>query len=38
MQPVIVLLVSPILFKESVTRRKIVCVVVALFGMVLVSG
>ena len=38
MQPVIVLLVSPILFKESVTRRKIVCVVVALFGMMLVSG
>ena len=38
MQPVIVLLVSPILFKESVTLRKIVCVVVALFGMMLVSG
>ena len=38
MQPVIVLLVSPILFRESITLRKIACVVVALFGMVLVSG
>lgn len=38
MQPVIVLLVSPILFKEPVTLRKVICVAVALFGMVLVSG
>jgi RarD protein len=38
MQPVIVLLVSPFLFKEAVTLRKILCVAAALAGMVLVSG
>ena len=38
MEPVIVILVSPILFKEALTKRKIICVAVALFGMLLVSG
>ena len=38
MQPVIVLLVSPLLFKEPVTLRKFLCVAAALAGMVLVSG
>ena len=36
--PVIVILVSPILFKESLPARKIVCVIVALVGMVFVTG
>lgn len=36
--PVIVILVSPILFKEPLPARKIVCVVVALVGMVFVTG
>ena len=36
--PVIVILVSPILFKEKLSSRKIVCVVVALIGMVFVTG
>lgn len=38
MQPVIVLLVSPLLFREPVTLRKFLCVAAALAGMVLVSG
>ena len=38
MQPVIVLLVSPFLFKERLTLRKILCAAIALVGMVLVSG
>lgn len=38
MQPVIVLLVSPLLFGEKITPRKILCVVIALAGMVLVTG
>ena len=38
MQPVIVLLVSPILFRERITPRKAVCAAVAVYGMVLVSG
>lgn len=38
MQPVMIILVSPLLFKESLTKKKIVCVMVAVFGMVLVSG
>ena len=38
MQPVMIILVSPILFKEALTKRKVICVVVAVFGMLLVSG
>ena len=38
MQPVIVVLVSPLLFREHLPPRKIVCVAVALLGMVFVSG
>ena len=38
MQPVIVLLVSPIVLKEKLTVRKIFCILTACFGMVLVSG
>ena len=36
--PVIVILVSPVLFKEPLPARKIVCVIVALVGMVFVTG
>ena len=38
MAPIFVILVSPILFKEKLTGKKILCVVVALAGMVMVSG
>lgn len=36
--PVIVILVSPLVLKESLTWKKLVCVFVALLGMVFVSG
>lgn len=36
--PVIVILVSPILLKEKLTAKKLLCVIVALIGMVFVSG
>ncbi len=36
--PMFVLLASPIVLKERLTVRKVVCVLVALFGMVFVSG
>ena len=38
MEPTIVLLLSPLLFKEKLTLRKWICVVVSFVGMVLVSG
>ena len=38
MQPTIIVLVSPLVFKERLTVRKAICAAVALFGMVLVSG
>ncbi|MCR5161653.1 MAG: DMT family transporter [Lachnospiraceae bacterium] len=38
MQPVIVILVSPLLLKERFTVRKCICVIVSLTGMVFVSG
>ncbi len=36
--PVLVIAVSPIFLKERLTLKKLVCVTVALFGMVFVSG
>ena len=36
--PVMVILVSPILLKEKLTAKKLSCVLVALLGMVFVSG
>ena len=36
--PVIVILVSPLVLKEALTWKKLVCVFVALLGMVFVSG
>ena len=38
MQPTIVTLLSPAIFKERLTPRKMACAVVAVIGMVLVSG
>ncbi|MBQ3523846.1 MAG: DMT family transporter [Clostridia bacterium] len=38
MAPVFVIIASPILFKEKITLKKAICVIVALVGMVLVSG
>jgi len=38
MQPIFVILASPILLKEKLTLKKVVCVAVALIGMVFVSG
>lgn len=38
MAPIIVILMSPLLLKERLGIKKCICVVVALIGMVLVSG
>jgi len=38
MAPVFVIIASPFLFKEKLTLKKILCVIIALAGMVLVSG
>ena len=38
MAPIFVMLVSPILLKEKLTVKKVICVLVALTGMVFVSG
>lgn len=38
MQPTIVMLLSPLLFREKLTLRKAVCAAAAVAGMVLVSG
>lgn len=38
MEPTIVTLVSPLLFREKLTGKKWLCVIVSLLGMVLVSG
>jgi len=38
MQPTIVILLSPLFFKEKLTVKKLVCVVVSIVGIALVSG
>lgn len=38
MAPMIVILVSPFLFKEKLSWKKMLCVLLALFGLLLVSG
>ena len=38
MAPVLVILVSPLILKEALTRRKILCILAALLGAVLISG
>ena len=38
MAPIIVMIVSAVLYKEGMNARKIVCILLALVGMVMVSG
>ncbi len=38
MQPTIVLLLSPLLFKERLTRKKALCALISILGMILVSS
>ena len=38
MQPTIVMLLSPVLFKEKLTCKKGICAAAAIIGMILVSG
>ena len=38
MAPIFVMLASPVLLKEKLTMKKTICVIVALIGMVFVSG
>lgn len=38
MAPIFVMLLSPLILRQQLTRRKALCVAVALIGMVLVSG
>ena len=38
MQPVFLIILTPVLLKEKLSKKKVFCVPVALFGMVLVSG
>ena len=38
MEPVIVILLSPLFFKERLTGKKLICTAAALAGMALVSG
>ena len=38
MQPTLVILLSPLVFKERLTARKAVCALLSILGMVLISG
>lgn len=38
MAPIIMILVSPVFFREKLTPKKLVCILTALVGMVFVSG
>lgn len=38
MAPILVILVSPIVFREKLTHKKCLCILIAVIGMVLVSG
>lgn len=38
MAPILVILVSPIVLREHLGRKKIVCVIIALIGMICISG
>ena len=38
MQPTIVMILSPIIFKEKLTGKKSACAIISIVGMVLVSG
>lgn len=38
MQPTIVVLLSPLVFKEKLTAKKAICAIIAIVGMAMVSG
>ena len=38
MAPIILIVISPIVFKEEIVFKKVICVIVAFIGIVLVSG
>lgn len=38
MEPVFVMLVSPLFLKEKLSLKKVICIIISLLGMVLVSG
>lgn len=38
MQPTIVILLSPLIFREKLTGKKLICAIISLVGMVFVSG
>ncbi len=38
MQPTIVILLSPVVFRERLTGGKIICAVISVIGMILISG
>ncbi len=38
MAPILIIVLSPLLLREKLTRKKLVCVAVALCGMVFISG
>ena len=38
MQPTIVILLSPLLFRERLTGRKAICALISIVGMILISG
>lgn len=38
MAPIIIIIISPLVFGEKLTKKKIICVLFALVGIVLVSG
>ncbi|MBO5868331.1 MAG: EamA family transporter [Oscillospiraceae bacterium] len=38
MQPTILILISPLVFKEKLTFKKLTCAIISLVGMVLISG
>ena len=38
MQPTIVMLLSPLIFREKLTAKKVLCALIAVGGMILVSG
>lgn len=38
MQPTIVVLLSPLIFREKLTKKKMICALIAITGMVFVSG
>lgn len=38
MAPILIILASPLVLRETLTAKKILCIVIALFGMVCISG